>query len=171
MGGGDSAGGNLAIAVCLRAKDDAIMDMPAAQFLLYPSVDASNIFNGTYPSEVDFGSTRDYGFADIALIEEILRWTLRSPEDVYNPLFSPMRAPDLHGLPPSVIITAGFDPLRDAGKAFADRLKDAGIEVEYFCATSLNHGFIHASATVPSVIPLLKKCCNTLMDILNRRKT
>jgi len=131
--GGDSAGGNLAAVVALMARDAG---GPALrlQVLLYPVTDVMR-------------ETRTY--ADFAegymLTRDSMRWFiahyLRSKEDASDWRVSPLRAPSLAGLPPALIVTAGFDPLRDEGEMFAGRLRDAGVMVDYVCYGGMVHGF------------------------------
>jgi acetyl esterase len=132
--GGDSAGGNLSAVVCqrLRDADDA---QPALQVLIYPSTDSHHPF----PSYQHFG-------AGLLLTHDMLRWFLghylRGPEDRDNPWASPLRAASFEGLAPALIRTAGFDPLRDEGSAYADALRAAGVEVDYRCYERLIHNYI-----------------------------
>lgn len=132
--GGDSAGGCLAAAVCLMAKDQGGPAI-AHQFLIYPVTDC----NFDTPSYQDFSE----GYF---LSQDMMRWFWRhylaAESDASNPLASPLRANDLSGMPPATVITAGFDPLRDEGKAFADRLAAAGVAVNYRCYHDMIHGFL-----------------------------
>jgi len=132
--GGDSAGGNLAAVVALMARDAG---GPAIklQTLIYPVTDVMR-------------ETRSYGdFADgYLLTRDSMRWFiahyLPSGDQARDWRASPLRAPSLAGLPPALIITAGFDPLRDEGEMFAGRLRDAGNMVDYVCYGGMIHGFI-----------------------------
>jgi len=131
--GGDSAGGNLAAVVALMARDAG---GPAIrqQVLIYPVVDVMR-------------ETRSY--ADFAegymLTRDSMRWFvahyLRSKDDAGDWRVSPLRAPSLAGLPPALIVTAGFDLLRDEGEMYAGRLRDAGVTVDYVCYGGMVHGF------------------------------
>jgi acetyl esterase/lipase len=132
--GGDSAGGNLAAVVCLMARDQKGPAI-AAQVLNYPVTDLA----------ADTDSYRD--FADgYLLTRDGMRWFighyLASPEQASDWRASPLRARSLQGLPPALIVTAGFDPLRDEGEAYARRLRDAGGRVDYVCYGGMLHGFL-----------------------------
>lgn len=132
--GGDSAGGNLSAVVCQRLRE---LDepQPSLQVLIYPSTDSDHPF----PSYEHF---RD----GMLLSAELLRWFsnhyLRGPEDRSHPWVSPLRAESFAGLAPALIRTAGFDPLRDEGHAYADALRSAGVEVDYRCYERLIHNYI-----------------------------
>jgi acetyl esterase len=131
--GGDSAGGNLAAAVCLRARDEGGPAL-AFQLLVYPATD----FGWDKPSAIENAT----GYR---LQRESMRWFwnhyVNDASDGDNPYVSPLRAPDLSGLPPALIITAEFDPLRDDGELYAERLRDAGVPVKYTCYDGMIHGF------------------------------
>lgn len=139
--GGDSAGGNLAIAVVLACKRQDVA-MPAFQLLIYPSVDLTMSF----PSIDEFAE----GYF---LTKAGMRWFrghyLESPANVADCEFD-FLAKDLVGLPPAYIMTAGFDPLRDEGSAFADRLRESGVQVEHECYTDMIHGFISFAGGIPA---------------------
>lgn len=131
---GDSAGGNLAAVVALKARDEA---GPAIglQILLYAV---------TTLMEEEFESRRN--FTGYILTEHMGR-TLRHayvPDDAdcCEPYASPLQAEDLRGLPAAYIMTAEFDPLRDEGKRYADRLREAGVPVTYRCYPGMLHGFL-----------------------------
>src|SRR4029077_21093511 len=132
--GGDSAGGNLATVVALMARDAGGPTIKL-QTLIYPVTDVMR-------------ETRTYAdFADgYLLTRESMRWFiaqyLPAGDQARDWRVSPLRAPSLAGLPPALIITAGFDPLRDEGEMYAGRLRDAGNMVDYVCYGGMIHGFI-----------------------------
>jgi len=137
---GDSAGGNLAAVVSLetvRAGERA----PDAQLLVYPVTDVSQ-------------DSRSYElFADgFRLTRSVMHWFrdhyLTDASCGGDRRVSPLHAPDLSGLPPALVTTAGFDVLRDEGKAYADRLRQAGVDVQYRNYPSLIHGFISMFGTI-----------------------
>ncbi len=129
---GDSFGGCLALNVCLAARDGAA-PMPRCQLLLYPGSD----FTYSVPSYALFGD----GYL---LTSDMMQWFFAQyvddPAQATDPRVSPIFA-DLDGLPPSLVITAGFDPLRDDGKRLADKLDAAGVPTRYRCHPELIHGF------------------------------
>jgi acetyl esterase len=142
---GDSAGGNLAAAVCQLAKERGGAQ-PAYQALIYPVVD----FRMTpRPSLVEFGGG-DF-FLSLRDMEFFRSSYLADPERRMNdPHASPLLAADVSGLPAALVLTAGCDPLRDEGKAYADRLAAAGVPVEYRCFEQAIHAFISFAGAIPS---------------------
>jgi acetyl esterase len=128
---GISAGGNLAAVVSLMARDRLT---PAIKFqlLIVPVTDYS--FNTSSYKENGEG---------YVLTKGVMQWFwshyLTSPEDGANPYASPLRAPDLKGLPPAFIVTAQYDPLRDEGQAYAARLRNAGVPVLEQCYEGMIH--------------------------------
>jgi acetyl esterase len=132
--GGDSAGANLATVTSIILRDSGD-PAPRFQLLFYPGTDLSQF---TTPSHIELADgyllTRDvmiYFRANYAREEDWRDWRA-----------SPLFAPSLAGLPPAYLMTAGFDPLRDEGKAYADAMAAAGVPVEYECYDSMIHGFI-----------------------------
>jgi acetyl esterase len=119
--GGDSAGGNLAAAVALRARDEKGPAL-AMQLLVYPVTDHS-LDTGSYSSNGE----------NYLLTRDMMQWFwdhyLANDADGDNPYVSPLRAADLSGLPPATVFTAEFDPLRDEGEAYAAKLSKAGVAV------------------------------------------
>jgi len=132
--GGDSAGGNLAAVVALMARDAGGPPI-ALQVLIYPVTDVGS----ESPSYTDFAD----GYL---LTRDSMRWFtahyLSKPADGADWRVSPLRAPSLTGLPPALVITAGFDPLRDEGAAYATRLREAGVTVDYVAFGGMIHGFV-----------------------------
>jgi acetyl esterase len=135
--GGDSAGGNLAAAVSLQARDDG-GPRPAMQLLFYPVTDA---LGG--PSRQDFAEGFQLTKADMDWFEAHYLSGGASGED---PRISVLRAEDLSGLPPAYVTTAGFDPLRDEAEAYAERLRTAGVPVALRRHPGLIHGFANMTA-------------------------
>lgn len=131
--GGDSAGGNLAAAVTLMARERGGPDL-AGQLLVYPNTDYF----------ADTGSMRentDPWLFNRTSVEWYWRHYLTWPEDGRNPLASPLRAEKLAGLPPALVITAEYDPLRDEGEQYAHRLAEAGVPVHLTRYDGMVHGF------------------------------
>ena len=129
--GGDSAGGNMACAVTLMARDAGGPPIKF-QLLIYPNTDMK--------ADTDSARAFSKGYWLDSMPFYVASY-LRSEDDIANPLASPLRAHDHSNLPPAYVITAGFDPLRDEGMAYADRLKEAGVDVEYRCYEDMIHGF------------------------------
>jgi acetyl esterase len=73
---------------------------------------------------------------------------LNNPAERSNPYAAPMQAASLAGLPPAMIVTAEYDPLRDEGKAYADRLRQEGVPVVYRCYSGMIHGFVSSAAVI-----------------------
>jgi acetyl esterase len=132
--GGDSAGGNLAAAVSLLGRDRGGPPL-ALQVLTYP-VTQHGFETGSYREHAD-------GYL---LTRSAMRWFwnhyLARAEDGQEPLASPLLARSLHGLPPALVITAEYDPLRDEGEAYAARLREAGVPVTVTRYPGMIHGFL-----------------------------
>ncbi|MFF1609604.1 alpha/beta hydrolase [Amycolatopsis sp. NPDC058278] len=133
--GGDSAGGNLAAVTAQQAVRRG-GPVPAFQLLIYPATD----FARRYRSQDLFAE-------NLFLTDVHMKWFeghyVPEGTDLTDPRLSPLRADDLSGLPPALIVTAGFDPLRDEGEAYAEKLREAGIEVALRRHEDLIHGFIN----------------------------
>ncbi len=135
---GDSAGANLAAVLSLDTRSDAVR--PCFQLLVYPVTDMTM----SMPSVEEMG----HGFY---LERETMRWfheTYLGGADPRDPRASPLLAEDLRGAPPALVVTAGFDPLRDEGDAYAVRLREAGVEVAHHQHASLFHGFWNTTAVM-----------------------
>ncbi len=137
---GDSAGGNLAAAVCLAMRD-AGESPPIFQYLIYPAVD----LGCEHPSHTRLGTgyllTRDG-------IEHCVNSYLSTPGEIDDPRASPLRADSLAGLPPALVQTAGFDPLSDEGAAYAERLRAEGGTATHTRYDGMIHGFVRMGAVV-----------------------
>ncbi len=131
--GGDSAGGNLAAAVCLMARDRGTF-RPTLQVLIYPIVDhAMNT-----PS---YRENAEGPLLTRATMEWFWECYLARPDVGARAYASPLRAEDLSGLPAAVVITARYDPLRDEGEAYAARLREAGVPVQLTRYDGMIHAF------------------------------
>jgi len=138
--GGDSSGGNLAAVVSLMARDRGGPSL-AFQLLVYPVI----------ARDFDTGSYRQNG-EGYALTTDAMRWYwdlyLRDDADASDPHAAPLLAKDLSGLPPALVITAEFDPLRDEGEAYAQRLQAAGVDVTQRRYDGMIHGFFGMTAFI-----------------------
>lgn len=136
---GDSAGGNLAINTVLQARAGGGPAV-AAQVLLYPVTDFRPFAGGeSYASIEAFG---DGFFLDTRLMEHFARAYLRDDADAFDLCASPLMTKDLSGLPKTVVVTAGHDPLRDMGRAFFEALASAGTSARYECMEGMVHNFM-----------------------------
>jgi acetyl esterase len=135
--GGDSAGANLAAALCLHARDDEGLPPPAFQWLLYPATDAPDRHASyrTYAQGFFLGAERMRYLYERYAPDPALR------ED---PRVVPLAAADLSGLPPGFVATCLADPLRDEGEAYAQRLRRAGTQVE-LRREPLLHGYLNTT--------------------------
>ncbi len=131
--GGDSAGGNLTAVVAQMARDRNGPRL-AFQLMIYPATD----FNAKTPSKES--NAQGY-FLTIDDMVWFMNHYLRNAEDRQNPLASPMLAANLRGLPPALVITAEYDPLRDEGEQYGQRLKEAGVPVTITRYNGMIHGF------------------------------
>lgn len=134
---GDSAGGNLTAAVCLKARDTGDF-MPKRQILIYPALNNCYTDASPYPSVRENGT--DYLLTSVKM-EDYLKLYESSPKDRQNPYFAPLMAKEFTHLPRTLILTAEFDPLRDEGEDYAKKLKEAGNEVELHRIEGAFHGF------------------------------
>jgi acetyl esterase len=141
--GGDSAGGNLAAVVSLLAARDGEPE-PALQLLIYPSTDRVNAFSSLETFAEGFFLTR----RDIAWYYDQYTGGTGVPRD--DPAISPLCAKQLPKLCPALVVTAGCDPLRDEGDAYARALAAAGARTEHIRAAGLLHGFINMSGVSPA---------------------
>ena len=154
---GDSAGGNLAAAVALLARDRGEFK-PPRQILLYPATG-----NDHHPETSPFDSVRENGTDYLLTSKRICDYMdlyQSSPDDRQNPYFAPMMADDLTGQPDTLIVTCEFDPLRDEGEAYGERLRAAGIPTEVHRIADALHGFF----SLPPSFPQVQEC----YQIINR---
>ena len=134
---GDSAGGNLAAAVCMKARDTGDF-RPQRQILIYPAL--SNCYTEDSPYE----SVRTNGTGYLLTSEKMadyLELYESKPEDRENPYFAPLCAEDYTNLPDTLILTAEFDPLRDEGEEYGRRMRQAGCRVRIERIEGALHGY------------------------------
>lgn len=141
---GDSSGGTFVAAVAALAHDEGF-DRITHQVLLYPSLDLD--------FDVDrYESLREnaegYG-VETAGLKGFNSFYFESGADAANPLVSPIKREDLSGLPPALIVTAEYDPMRDEGELYGQRLKEAGVEVTVSRYAGANHGFAQNFSWIP----------------------
>jgi acetyl esterase len=162
--GGDSAGGNLAAVTAQLAHADGLR--LAAQLLIYPAVDAL----GDYLSRTDNAEGYFLTLADMHWFAEQYTGLKEGDPGVAeieeDPRLSPLRAKSLEGLPPAVIATAEFDPLRDEGDAYAAALEAAGVRVEHRQFPSLIHGFYGMELISPAAADAMQWCNARLKELL-----
>jgi acetyl esterase len=148
--GGDSAGGNLAAVVALHLKQSLCF-----QLLIYPATDQN----------MDTESLRRNGEGYLLtrpLMERFRANYLPNPADYADWRASPARAKSHAGLPPALILTAGFDPLLDEGRQYAELLARAGVEVAYHDYPDMIHGFILMGGALDTANAAVAECCAQL---------
>lgn len=155
---GDSAGGNLAAVVAQMARDQGGPEI-GFQLLAYPVTDG----------RLHTASLRENAEGYL-LTAESMRWFWNhyapNAEERLRPYASPLLATNLSNLPPALVMTAQFDPLRDEGEAYADALGAAGVVVEKIRYDGFIHGFFGQTRTIAAARPAMDKACGALRDAL-----
>lgn len=158
--GGDSAGGNLAAVVALHARDSGGPKL-AFQLLVYPATDQRL---GTASHE---RNARGY-LLERESIDFFRRCYLPNAKDYGDWRASPLLARDHANVPPALVITAGYDPLLDEGKAYAERLRAAGVEVAYREYPDMVHGFLLMGGVLDTANAAVAECCTALHRAFRR---
>jgi acetyl esterase/lipase len=156
---GWSAGGNLAAVVCQLARD-AGGPAIAGQVLITPATDGDL----TRPSHVENAD----GYV---LTAPLIRWFVDhyiDPADRQDPRFSPLRAKTLAGLPPALVVTCEFDPLRDEGEAYADAMSRAGVDARHLSCRGQTHTSLHMVDVILSAAPIREEIASALRGYLAR---
>ncbi len=152
--GGDSAGGNLAAVVSQQAAA-AGLPVPVCQVLIYPAVDFA----------MDTASHREMADGYVIPRDRVVWYAeqyLGQKTDRNDLRASPLRARDVAGQPPALIITAGFDPLRVEGHAYAERLRQAGVEVQYHEYPGQIHAFVSLTRVIPQGLAATREVADFL---------
>ena len=156
--GGDSAGGNITAAVTLALRDAGPAPRPVFQLLIYPSTD----MHGTSASHAENG-------AGYLLTREVIDYFQGHYLDAAHYTdwrASPLLASSHAGLPPALVLTAGYDPLRDEGLAYADKLSAAGVPTQYVCFARQIHGFILMGRIIDEANTAVRLCADALRHAL-----
>jgi acetyl esterase len=156
--GGDSAGGNMATVTALRMREES-GTLLCGQLLLYPVTDYHTPGTPSYEENAEgCGLTRD-----------TMKWFwdhyLSDASEGAYPHASPLRATDLSGLPPALVITAEYDPLRDEGELYAEKLKAAGVLVALSRYDGVNHGFMFWVGVVDKAGAAMNEACEWLRSV------
>ena len=158
--GGDSAGGNLATVVALHARDAGGPAL-AFQLLVYPATDQRG----------DFPSHRNNGKGYLLTSEGIdffSRCYLPDRKALADWRASPLLAPSLARLPPAFVLTAGYDPLLDEGRAYAERLSREGVVVQYREYPDMVHGFLLFGGVLDTANAAVAECCAALARVFEK---
>jgi acetyl esterase len=159
--GGDSAGGNLTAVVAQIARDQHTPHI-IFQLLIYPATNFT----------ADTDSMKENGKGYFLTTDDMNYFAhhyLRNEEDKINPLASPMLAKDLSSLPPALIITAEFDPLRDEGELYGKRLQEADVPVIIHRYEGAIHGFVSMAPILAQGQQALDECSEALRHTFTQR--
>lgn len=155
---GDSAGGTLAAVVCRRAKEENGPKL-GAQLLMFPMTQLGGAFK----------SRREFALVNV-LDQKILDWIYRNyiplGTDPNDPRLSPLLAKDFSGLPAAYVMLAGYDPLHDEGLAYAEKMRDAGVNVTVADYPGLLHDFVCLQAVLPQAHTSLSVAAKALRRML-----
>lgn len=153
--GGDSAGANLAAAACIGLRDNDAVHLPMAQLLFYPCVDF-DMARPSYTENAEAPLLKTKGMPQVN--------AMYCPDESErrNPLLAPFHAASHTGLPPAYIGVAEYDPLRDDGYDYADKLRAAGVSVEFDAGTGLIHGYLRAMEHCDASRTRLAQACEWL---------
>lgn len=159
--GGDSAGGNLAAVVCQEARAAGGPEI-LFQLLIYPGTE----MRCSFPSHEKFGEgyrlTRD-------LIAWFYQHYFSAGDDIDHWRASPLNAEDCSGLPPALVLSAGYDPLQDEDRAYADKLAGAGVAVQYSHYPGMMHGFITMPGAIDKAKEAISECAAALRQAFDNR--
>jgi acetyl esterase len=155
---GDSAGANMAAVTALRVRDEGSPAL-CGQLLLYPVTDYHTPGTPSYEENAEgYGLTRD-----------TMKWFwahyLKDASEGEHPYASPLRAADLSGLPPALLITAEYDPLRDEGEFYAEKLRTAGVPTALTRYDGVNHGFMFWVGVVDKAGVAMNEACDWLRGV------
>ncbi|MFB9862412.1 alpha/beta hydrolase [Rufibacter immobilis] len=152
--GGESAGGNLATVSCLMSKEKSL-PLPVFQLLVYP---ITNYAFDT-PSYLENANSKP-------LNADMMKWFfkhyLENEQDGSEPYVSPLRAADVSGLPPALVITAELDVLRDEGEEYAHKLQQSGVPTKQVRYPGMVHEFFSLSGVVPTAKEALEEAAEGL---------
>ena len=156
---GDSAGGNLAAAVCLVTRDRG---GPAVRFqaLFYPGLDSSNQDRESYRM-----NGKGY-YLTKSNIEQVIPLYVNKAAEVLDPYVSPLLVDDVRGLPPGLVITAEFDPLLSEGEAYAARLSESGIPCSMHRYNGMIHGFVSLTGLLPQAGQAIGEMATAISEAL-----
>lgn len=155
---GDSAGGNFAAVVAQQLRDAGTG--LAAQFLIYPAVDHAKAH---YPSLVQNATGYFLETATMAWFHGHYAGSVADPMD---PRLAPLHHADLARLPPAVVVTAEFDPLRDSGMAYAEALHAAGVQVDTIAGPGMVHGFFDMGRWSPGAQAIVQRSVERFGEVL-----
>lgn len=155
--GGDSAGGNLATEVCLAARDAGTPHF-VCQLLIYPATDMTC----SMPSHEELAE----GYR---LTKPLIAWFVGhylsgQRRDRRDPMCSPLLAENVAGLPPALVVSAGYDPLRDEVTAYHDKLRAHGVQSRHLHYAGMIHGFINMTGFLDAAHECLQACGSAVRD-------
>jgi acetyl esterase len=162
--GGDSAGGYIATQACHRLRDTNPTLLPALQVLLYPITDLTGSQPSMRENATGCGLTAER-------VEFFARHWVADPARWSDPDVSPLHAQDLSGLPPALVVVADYDPLRDEGARYAERMAEADVEVTFRCEPGLIHAFLWLDELSPACAAAGVRVSDDLHRLLSPSKT
>ncbi len=157
---GDSAGGSLAISAALHLGSETGGDGASGLVLIYPVTDMRDM---PYPSRTEFAEGYGLSSADM---DWFYQQYLADSASVEEPWASPILAPDLGRLPRTLVLTAEYDPLRGEAEAFAERLAELGVDVDYGCMQGANHGVLTNTEGFPAGLRLRARVVEWIRDVV-----